>query len=278
MVNEHGPNWARISVFCSNNLIIVFRKFTRTGHSEWLHLCTRKPAQSVKNLVNFSFKRALQTVLLSSVKPRSIRRMVIIISVFLWLSATCLGLGLLWGYENAPGLVTAAPPVWPSSSRIQPAPDHPTLVMLAHPHCPCTRASVGELSVIMAHSQGRLTAYVLFLKPEGFADAWEQTELWQSASRIPGVKMMIDGDGREARLFHAATSGQTVLYDSQGRLLFSGGITASRGHSGDNAGRSAIVSLLNAEVPDRTETLVFGCPLFNPKSDCRVLEDEIQKR
>ena len=88
---------------------------------------------------------------------------------------------------------------------------------------------------------------------------------------------MIDGDGQEARLFHAVTSGQTVLYDSQGRLLFSGGITASRGHSGDNAGRSAIVSLVNAEVPDRTETLVFGCPLFSPKSECRVSENEIQK-
>ena len=89
---------------------------------------------------------------------------------------------------------------------------------------------------------------------------------------------MMDGDGREARLFQAVTSGQTILYDSHGRLLFSGGITASRGHSGDNAGRSAIVSLVNAEVPDRTETLVFGCPLFTPDSECRVLEDEIQKR
>jgi len=150
--------------------------------------------------------------------------------------------------------------------------------MLAHPHCPCTRASVGELASIMAHSQGRLTAYVLFLKPDGFADDWERTDLWQSASRIPGVKVMLDNNGVEGRLFHAETSGQTVLYDSQGRLLFSGGITASRGHSGDNAGLSAIVSLVNAEVPDRTETFVFGCPLFDSTSECRVSKDEIQKR
>ncbi len=203
--------------------------------------------------------------------------MAIIIGAFVWLSAACIGMGLLVGYENAPGPVAAAPVMWPRTSRIRPAPDHPTLVMLAHPHCPCTRASVGELAAIMAHSQGRLTAYVLFLKPEGFANDWEETQLWQSASQIPGVKVMIDGDGQEARLFHAVTSGQTVLYDSQGRLLFSGGITASRGHSGDNAGRSAIVSLVNAEVPDRTETLVFGCPLFSPKSECRVSENEIQK-
>ena len=86
--------------------------------------------------------------------------------------------------------------------------------------------------------------------------------------------MILDDDGREARLFHAATSGQAVLYDPQGRLLFSGGITASRGHSGDNAGRSSIVSLVHAGVPDRTETSVFGCPLFDPQSECRVSNDE----
>src|SRR5712691_5642885 len=72
------------------------------------------------------------------------------------------------------------------------------------------------------------------------------------------------------RVALAPTSGQTVLYDSQGRLLFSGGITGSRGHSGDNAGRSSIVSLVNAGVADQKETIVFGCPLFNPNSKCRV--------
>jgi hypothetical protein len=140
--------------------------------------------------------------------------------------------------------------------------------MLAHPHCPCTRASIGELASIMAHSQGRLTAYVLFLKPQVFSEDWEKTDLWQSAATIPGVTVIPDDDGREARLFRAVTSGQVVLYHSEGRLLFSGGITSSRGHSGDNAGQSSIVSLVNAGVPVRTETFVFGCPLFDPNSEC----------
>jgi hypothetical protein len=201
-----------------------------------------------------------------------------VITAIGWLSAVCIGLGMLWSYEGAPGQAAAAPPEWPGKSRIQRSQDHATLVMLAHPHCPCTRASVGELALIMAHAQGRLSAFVLFLKPDGFAAAWEQTELWQSASKIPGVKVIVDGDGTEARFFHAATSGQTILYDSQGRLLFHGGITSSRGHSGDNPGRSAIVSLVNAEIPERTETIVFGCPLFSPTSECRVPEDEIHKR
>jgi hypothetical protein len=197
-------------------------------------------------------------------------RVVLFVGTVTWLLIVSIGLWRVWGYENASGVAAAPPHQWPADSRIQPARDHATLVMLAHPHCPCTRASIGELASIMAHCQGRLTAYVLFLKPKGFSDDWEQTDLWQSAAIIPGVTVVADDDGSEARRFHAVTSGQTVLYDTQSRLLFSGGITGARGHSGDNAGRSSIVSLVNEGAADQTETAVFGCPLFNPTSECRV--------
>jgi hypothetical protein len=122
----------------------------------------------------------------------------------------------------------------------------------------------------MAHCQGRLNAYVLFIKPEGFTEDWEKTDLWQSASQIPGVQVISDPSGEEARRFDAVTSGQTMLYDLKGELVFRGGITASRGHSGDNAGRTAIVSIINHEIPDTNESHVFGCPLFDPNSECRV--------
>lgn len=85
---------------------------------------------------------------------------------------------------------------------------------------------------------------------------------------------MIDDNGAEANRFHAATSGQTLLYDAAGRLLFSGGITGSRGHSGDNAGQTAIVSLVNSGAAELTETSVFGCPLFEPKSECPIPKDD----
>jgi len=119
----------------------------------------------------------------------------------------------------------------------------------------------------MAQVQGRVTAYVLFVKPPGSAENWEKTDLWQSAANIPGVSVVVD-DGAEALRFHAVTSGQTALYDVAGRLLFSGGITGSRGHAGDNAGRSAIVSLLNTGEAEQTETSVFGCDLYGSHSEC----------
>jgi hypothetical protein len=191
-----------------------------------------------------------------------------------WLCSISTGLWILWGYENTAGMSAEPPVMWPADSRVQRVPERATLVMLAHPHCPCTRASIGELASLMAHAQGRVTGYVFFLKPAGFSEDWEKTDLWQSAASIPGVSAVIDDGGTEARRFGAATSGQTILYDARGRLLFSGGITGSRGHAGDNAGRSAIVSLINDHAAEDSETKVFGCPLFDPNSECQRPEHE----
>jgi CheY-like chemotaxis protein len=57
-------------------------------------------------------------------------------------------------------------------------------------------------------------------------------------------------------------SGQTLLYDEDGRLGFSGGVTGARAHPGDNAGRQSLVALLNREVAGRRGTNVFGCALL----------------
>lgn len=213
-------------------------------------------------------------------KPRrnKVRLVLLLCGTFSWLVVIGSGLWILWDYENTPGIAAEAPRQWPQESKIQPAHDHATLIMLAHPHCPCTRASIAELASIMAHSQGRLTAYVLFIKPPGFSADWEMSDLWKSATSIPGVSAIVDENGVEADRFQAVTSGQTVLYDAGGSLLFSGGITGARGHSGDNAGRSAIVSLVGSGISERTETAVFGCPLFDPNSECRVSKDKKHAR
>ena len=185
----------------------------------------------------------------------------------LWLSLVGAGVGALWSYANTPGADAAAPGRWPAASRIKPAAGRAVLVMSAHPRCPCTRASIGELARLMTQARGMVTAYVLFVKPPRVSDGWEQTDLWESAAAIPGVTPVRDDGGVEAGLFRAATSGQTVLYDAAGDLLFSGGITGARGHAGDNAGRAAVVSLLTAGEADRRDAPAFGCPLF-ARTEC----------
>ena len=182
-----------------------------------------------------------------------------------WACAVAAGLAMMVRYENTPGDSERTPPDWPASSRIARPGGHPSLVLFAHPHCPCTRATMGELARIMARCEGKLDASVVFFYPGNSAPEWKQTTLWREAAAIPGVRVLEDKDGREALRFGAETSGQTMLYDAGGHLLFSGGITASRGHSGDNAGNDAIVSLVNSGRADRKSTPVFGCSLRDSK-------------
>lgn len=184
-------------------------------------------------------------------------------SLGLWLLAVGSGLQIIASYENTAGAGGRPPAEWPAASRIRRVPGMPTLVMMVHPHCPCSRASIGELALLMVKVQGRVNANVMFVKPKGFAEDWEKTDLWSRTAMIPGINVSVDDEGVETRRFGSQTSGQVLLYDADGRLLFGGGITAARGHSGDNTGRSAIVALVSSEGEAIQQTPVFGCPLFN---------------
>ncbi len=203
----------------------------------------------------------------SIISLKSSVRLKIAALCILWLLLAGAGLWFVSEYGNTPGIAAMPPVQFPAESQLRRIADRPTVVMLVHPRCPCTRASMGELELLMAQTQGRVTAFVLFLKPPGFTDDWEKTDLWQTASEIPGVEVVQDKDGKEAKFFNAATSGQTFLYDAGGQLVFKGGITSARGHSGDNAGRSAIVELLKDGEAEQNETDVYGCPLFNKDSE-----------
>ena len=180
-----------------------------------------------------------------------------------WLASAVGGLYITWAYENGPGVSANAGPKWPGNSSLSRASDRPTLVFLAHPQCTCTGASLGELAEALARAKQLPKTYVVFLKPSAMPDGWEKTDLWHAAQSLPNATIVRDEDGREAEKFGSVTSGQTLLYDANGSLVFSGGITGSRGHAGDNAGRSALVDLLNHAAPATTATKVFGCSLFS---------------
>jgi hypothetical protein len=180
----------------------------------------------------------------------------------LWLSAVVAGLWMVAAYENGAGANAAAPQAWPASTPLARATDRPTLVFLAHPRCTCTRASMAELAELLARTPEPPKTYVLFLRPLDFEPGWEQTELWESAKALPNATVVRDDGGVEAQRFGVATSGQTILYDERGAMIFSGGITKSRGHKGANAGSAALLALLESGKAERSWTSVFGCPLF----------------
>ena len=186
---------------------------------------------------------------------------------FLWLAAVVAGTGLMLRFQNTPGRSAEAPPVWPEESRLHREPGTSTLILVAHPKCPCLGASLEELARLLAQSPARVTAHVVFFKPAEAGDDWPQTAAWRAAAAIPGVTVSTDDAGDQARLFGCETAGDTVFYDARGRLRFHGGITASRGEAGDNAGRTALDALLRGESPPQVRTPVFGCPLLTAGSN-----------
>jgi hypothetical protein len=171
------------------------------------------------------------------------------------------GIGWLWNYAATPGAALEPPAHWPAESAVTRVAGKATLLMLAHPQCSCTAASIGELELLMARVHDLTSAHVLFVRPESAPGGWDESSLFRRAERIPGVTTSWDSDGIEARRFGALTSGQTVVYDATGELIFHGGITVARGHMGDNAGRTSIVALLTRGEAARHESSVYGCSL-----------------
>lgn len=184
-----------------------------------------------------------------------------------WLFIVCAGLFGLWRYSATPGELESPPTAWPEQSSIERNLDCSNLLVFVHPHCPCSRATLRELNQLVRSCQKKVAARVVFLRPTKFERGWERTDLWQSAVEMPGVTAICDAGGTESEMFCAKTSGLTLLYDKNGALSFQGGITSSRGHEGDNAGRSAITALVLNQTSCVNRTSVFGCCLHGASKD-----------
>jgi hypothetical protein len=162
-------------------------------------------------------------------------------------------------YKTTAGSMAETPARWPEGTRLVRDAGRPTLVMFAHPRCACTRASLAELNRLAAERS--FDSLVVFLSPAGVPADFVQSDLWRSAVAIPRARVMRDEGGAEAARFGAGTSGATLLYASDGSLLFRGGITPARGHEGNSFGRERILALLDGRPADRRDAPVFGCQL-----------------
>jgi hypothetical protein len=203
---------------------------------------------------------------------KNVRRLHLPLAVTLWLTVTLTGFWRFYAYSNAPGRTGPAPASVPYKTLDQPRKCCSRLILFAHPRCPCTRATLAELAGLLEINRNAVAAEVWFIRPKGMPMGWEQTSLWRAAAAIPGASVHCDEEGAVARRLGAETSGQVILYDPDGQLLFSGGITRARGQSGDSAGGRAILTMLSGKAAP-SETPVFGCPLFAPGACCGKEED-----
>src|SRR5215469_6390627 len=202
------------------------------------------------------------------------RRPLAAICAIIWLAAIGYGLHAMIVYQSRPGPAGQTPELWPENRIITLPAGRPQLVMFAHPKCPCTEASIGELNALAAEAKDKFQATVCFYEPDSNADSWTNTANVHSARSIPGVRVVFDKDGKLAQQFGAQTSGHTVLYSPNGKLLFSGGLTGSRGHLGDNPGFESVLKLINEGNASSTRTTakVYGCELFDRCAQTQTTE------
>lgn len=147
---------------------------------------------------------------------------------------------------------------WPTASTLPRAANVATLIMFLHPSCPCSRASVAELSSLVASTRTHARIFVVFVADEAGGS------LWDAVGRIAGAERLLDRDGVEAARFGARTSGHVEIFDARGQPAYAGGITGSRGHVGENTGKQSVISVLEGLAPINAHYSVFGCGLVAP--------------
>src|SRR5262245_54450957 len=157
-------------------------------------------------------------------EPRQRGNRWIIALIAFWATAVIGGEVLLWSYQLTPGAPPReAPARWPADGSIPGHAGQPLLLMVAHPRCACTRASLNELRRLVARFEGLPTPPALYLSvvlPEGAGADWTaESPVLRNAASIRGLHVVMDPGGKFADRLGATTSGHVLVYDAKGALL-----------------------------------------------------------
>lgn len=191
------------------------------------------------------------------------QKVVIPVGIAVWLTALGSGFHRLAAYSLQPG--ETPPPTsitdWPTGLVIERSPDRPIAIVTLHPECPCSKATLSELERIATRSPS-LRLYAVFEAYDSLPEEIRDSALWNQAVSIPGLTALTDSDGGIARMLGNKTSGEVRLFSPLGLLLFSGGITSSRGHAGENPASDAVIALAaGTSTTPQLHVPTFGCAL-----------------
>lgn len=175
----------------------------------------------------------------------------------LWILAIGFGMWKLLSFSATPGKVGRA--LANITETALPLDENrPTLIVFLHPKCSCSRATLSELEQLLPEIKGTKIILVFsHLKPE-----WKDSDLWRDAENLRGVHLYPDASGVETKKFGVATSGHTVLFNQDKELIFTGGITSSRGHIGENEGLIFLKKWHKTKTTPGFFSRVFGCGIF----------------
>ncbi|MEP6901110.1 MAG: hypothetical protein ABJA66_05130, partial [Actinomycetota bacterium] len=141
------------------------------------------------------------------------------IVILIW--AIAIGIGTVWitDYSTRPGRAANSPSGLPSGYLSENPAKLPKLLVFLHPYCPCSRATLTELNRLVEKNKDLVEVSVFIYQPSDQSPEWSKSDLWQTAEEIPNVKLSAISEA-ELQKFGAITSGQTLLYDADGLLVF----------------------------------------------------------
>jgi len=135
----------------------------------------------------------------------------------------------------------------------------PLLIVVLHSQCPCSLATIEDLINLPVTDRSQLKIRLVFTGPDPIdSRANEESET------LTGVDREYLTESQVLSRYGARTSGQAYLYSRSGDLIFSGGLTDSRGVRGDSDGLVAIRETV-AGRKCIAEAPVYGCALQTPK-------------
>ncbi|MFM1870628.1 MAG: hypothetical protein RL398_50 [Planctomycetota bacterium] len=179
-----------------------------------------------------------------------------------WAASLLGGLGALIHHGTTPGAVGDVPEAMPEAlgQRLGAEDGRPLVVLCAHPQCPCLPSTLTELQRVLATAPAHRIG-ILAYTPEATVAGWDAERTATLREALPTARLVPDHGGRLAKQLGAQTSGHVLVYGADGSLRFSGGVTAGRGHVGDNAGARAFARAVAGSSDPRETTHIFGCPL-----------------
>jgi hypothetical protein len=145
-----------------------------------------------------------------------------VVACLLWVAVVVTGFAAMEHYAITPGVTSESPLQWPSESAIAQDAQLPTMLMFAHPRCPCTRSSLEELNRTIASCPGKMKTTIVFTIPEDGGVEWTESDLVRAARESPNLAVALDRGGKEAVRFGMYTSGNVLLYTPEGALLYNG--------------------------------------------------------
>ena len=188
-----------------------------------------------------------------------LRNALLAAAAVLWLGAIGAGGFAMLNHAYSVGEAGAVDNQWPAGDTIPWTRSSPALVMMVHPNCPCSAASIEQLDRLLATAPGRIEAFAVFRS----STTSDPGAVRRHAERIPGLRVIEDVAGNIAVRFDARTSGETFVFGIDGALLFHGGLTPSRGHAGAGVGYDALRALFNGRTPGATSAPTFGCSIVS---------------